>query len=302
LAFLALRTLISSWGFGAIRTNAPMIRFVSSRSSGRFAMIAYPLQSSRVKINRANEHFANFQQAVKAFSERNPNPIRTDEHFEPGIKIDRFQVRDPIPVEFSAFIGDICHNLMSALDSLAVSLVDRGGKVVLTEEVLRDTYFPISWEPGFRGERTARFFERIGSDAEKIIRGLEPYKGGKSDDLFRLWRLNVIDKHRAIVPVAADLLGVQFILPGQDGPPLPPRTYARKPRFPLKHGDELARRHFGEPEYHAHAHFILQIAFGEGQVFEGKPVFPTLEDLLDLVERTIDVFARALFSNLDSGW
>jgi hypothetical protein len=258
-------------------------------------MSVNPLFSCRVKMDRAYQHFSDFQKAIEAFSGRNPNPVITDEDTEPGIKIDRFSVKENIPPEFSAYIGDIAHNLISALDSLATSLIKFADLEPITEEVMRDTYFPISWENGFTGARIERFLKRVGPDAEQIIRAMQPYKGGKMNDLFLLWRLNVIDKHRAIVPVAADLIGVEFTFPGNDGPPLPPREGARKPRFPLKSGDELSRRVFSEPEYDAHAHFRLQIVFGEGQVFEGKPVLPTLDEMIQLVEGIIYVFSNDIF-------
>jgi hypothetical protein len=255
-----------------------------------------PLFSCRVKIDRAHQHLRDLKLAIEAFSGRNPNPIMTDEDSEPAIKIDIFSVRENIPTDFSAYIGDIAHNAVSALDSLAFALVQHGGvePLPLTEEVMRDTYFPISWKPSFPGRKFTDFFRRIGPSAEKMIHYLEPYKGGRANDLFRLWRLNNIDKHRAVVPVAADLLGVQFRLPGEIEP-LPPREAARKPRFPLKHGDELSRRAFHEPEYNANAHFMFQIAFGEGQIFEGDPVIETLEEMIQLVESVIYAFAFDIF-------
>jgi hypothetical protein len=257
-------------------------------------MNANPLLSCRVKISRAHKHFHDFQREIEKFSARNPNPIFTDENSEPAIKIDRFQIREDIPPDFSAYIGDIAHNLVSALDSLAMALVKFANRVTITEEVMRDTYFPINWESGLTDSKSQRILERVGPRAKQLILRLQPYKGGKGDCLFRLWRINVIDKHRSIVPVAANLAGVTFTLP-EGGPPLPPREGARRPMFPLKHGDELSRRAFFEPEYNANAHFTLQIAFGQGEVFEGESVPAILETFIYLVERIIDIFSRHIF-------
>ena len=254
-----------------------------------------PLHSSRTKINRANKHLADFQVLLDAFASRDPYRTVTDEHSEPAIKIFRVKIHEEIPAEFSGIIGDTVHNLMSALDSLAMSLVTHANIEPVTEEVMRETYFPIGWEPGFSGAKNARFFKRIGPAAEKIVRGLQPYKGGLHNDLFRLWRLDIIDKHRAIIPVAGDLASEAYttIVEGEqvvirDGKPV-----AR--RFPIKDGDEIARTVFHQREYYAHAHFAFQIAFAEGQIFEGDPVAPTLRQLLNLVEGVIDIFARDVF-------
>jgi hypothetical protein len=258
-------------------------------------MAVNPLLSCRVKIDRAYKHFRDFQEAVEAFSRGNPNPIITDQESEPAIKIDRFSIREPIPLEFSSYVGDIAHNLISALDSLATSLVIFAKIEPLTENIMRDIYFPISGEAGFSDVGTRRFFKLISPEAQQLIRAIEPYRGGDANDLFLLKRLNIIDKHRAIVPVAADFIGVEFTLPGNDGQALPPREGARKPRFPLKHGDELSRRVFYEPEYNAFAHFTFQIAFGEGQVFKGQPVLPTLDNIIQRVEGIIYSFANDIF-------
>jgi hypothetical protein len=260
-------------------------------------MTGNPLFSCRVKIERAYTHLYKFQDALQAFSDSNKNSIVTDEDTEPAIKIDRFYLKEGMPSEFSSFIGDIAHNLRSALDSLALKLIENGGiePLPLSEQVMSETYFPINWQPGFTSEKDAKLFARIGPDAEKIVRAIEPYKGGKGDKLFRLHRLNIIDKHRAIVPVAAAFHGVTYWLPGESPEALPPRPEAFKPKFPLKDGDELSRRGFHEAEYRANAHFSLQIAFGEGQVFEGASVLDTFYNLLELVEGTISTFATDIF-------
>lgn len=216
-----------------------------------------PLQSCRVKINRTDKHLADFQTLLDKFASRNPYLIVSDEETEPAIRIFRVRIREQIPAEFSGIIGDAVHNLMSALDALAMSLVIRAATEPITEEVMRDTYFPIHWKPGFPGERFARFFQRIGPEAEEIIRKMEPYKGGLHDNLFRLWRLDVIDKHRAIVPVAADLESETYTFVEENTPAIRNHKPVKK-RFPIKDGNEIARRAFFEPEYDTHAHFSFQ--------------------------------------------
>jgi hypothetical protein len=95
-----------------------------------------PLLSCRIKIDRAYKHLTDFELAFEDFARRNPNGIITDEHSEPGIKIDRVNLPEGIPFTFSALIGDIAHNAISALDSLATALVIRGiGRENVTEEI-----------------------------------------------------------------------------------------------------------------------------------------------------------------------
>jgi hypothetical protein len=255
-----------------------------------------PLLSCRAKVERAKKHLTDFQVELDAYSRRNPYTIITDEDSEPGVKIDRVRINEQIPTAFSGMIGDVAHNLMSTLDSLATSLVQFRGLVPVTEEVMRETYFPIHWRAdGLDDARTRQFFDRIGPDAETIIRMMEPYRGGKCGYLFDLRRLNIIDKHRAIVPVAGDLAAIFYEISDYTGPPIPPRELTDQRFFPIKDGDELSRRAFHELEYDAHAHFTFRIAFGEGQVFEGRNVAVTLRELLDSVERIVGIFAKHVF-------
>jgi hypothetical protein len=37
---------------------------------------------------------------------------------------------------------------------------------------------------------------------------------------------------------------------------------------------------------------LFEVAFGEGQIIDGQPVLPSLQQLIDFVERVTDIFAR----------
>jgi hypothetical protein len=252
-----------------------------------------PLFSCRVKIDRAHYHLMEFERAIEAFSGRNPNPIFTDEDTQPGSKLDRFTIRDHIPPDFSSFIGDIAHNLMSALDSLAVELAGRSGPI--SEQTMRQIYFPIHWEDGAARAKAERFFKLVSPDIRQLIEAVERNDRGSGRYLYWLHNINTIDKHRAIVPVAAALKRIDYTLPGEDLPPFPPPKGAFAPKFPLKNGDILAVRTFNEPEYHAHAHFALDIAFGENQVLAGQPVFDSLLQMIHAVEGTVHIVALDIF-------
>jgi hypothetical protein len=128
---------------------------------------------------------------------------------------------------------------------------------------------------------------------------MEPYKGGKGEQFFSFWRLNVIDKHRAIVPAVAGLAGIEFAFTDYVTPPSTPSNDIGGARFPLKHSDEVTRRVFHMPEFYADTHFVLHLVFGKSEVFEGEPIFSSLKQSVDLVAGTIDSFARNIFS-LDS--
>jgi hypothetical protein len=264
-------------------------------------MTVNPLFSCAVKIDRAHHHFRGLQNAIEAFSNRNPNPVITDENeFNTGRKVDRFSVRENIPSEFSAFIGDIAHNLMSALDSLAMAIAIHHAKGVSLENKMNHIYFPINWDSGWSKVKAERFFELVSSEARKLIEAVEVHARNNGDHLRSLHLLNIIDKHRSIVAVAAALGGVQFFPSGKDSEPFPPRQGAFVPAFPLKHGDILSIRIWTEPEFDARAHFAFRIAFGEDQVLARRDVMDTLEEMIYAVEGTIEIFSRDFFAL--NGW
>jgi len=82
---------------------------------------------------------------------------------------------------------------------------------------------------------------------------------------------------------------------------MPPRPMVLAPpddrKFPLKNGDILLtypRVRLPFIDY-SKFEFTFEIAFGEGQIFDGEAVIPTLTKLVDFTERVIDIFARRIF-------
>ena len=45
-------------------------------------------------------------------------------------------------------------------------------------------------------------------------------------------------------------------------------------------------------EFHDAPQFTFEAAFGEGQVVEGQPIFPTVDELVQSTERVIEIFER----------
>jgi hypothetical protein len=125
-------------------------------------------------------------------------------------------------------------------------------------------------------------------DAIDAIRALEPYKGGKGEDLWVLHRLNNIDKHRLIVTVGSSFQSVDLgayitqrmakAFPDNFPGGLPHIELFMRPAdtlFPLKTGDELF---IDAPDAEANEkmNFRFNIAVNEPGVIEGKPLLETL--------------------------
>jgi hypothetical protein len=88
------------------------------------------LRGVRIKIDRAKKHFADLDTAIRAFEARGPYRVEVnkDPH-DPSYENYYFRSNATIPDDWSAIVGDCIHNLRSALDLLAVTLVLGNGEI-----------------------------------------------------------------------------------------------------------------------------------------------------------------------------
>lgn len=249
--------------------------------------------SSHLKINRANKHFADFSAEVAVFQDQNPYRIITDEDTEPAIKIYRVDMLEAVPKHWSAFIGDIIHNTRSSLDCLATSLVIKAGHT--SNSSLEEAYFPIGPSLNSLSDNRAKGFFKFsgghGGPVEKLVRRIEPYKGGKGHALWMLNKLDILDKHRSIIPTITTLKSMSITYRGQ-----PSDLGTAAFRQPMKTGDEFFRAAFSESHFNAKPEAAFHIAFGKTGVAEGDPILPTLRQLIDFTESVIDIFDRNIFN------
>ena len=135
--------------------------------------------------NRIDDYFRS--QPVKVVVEKDPN--------SPNYNW-TLRVKHDVPLCFAAIIGDVIHNLRASLDLLATELVAKSGGNP------KDVYFPFANdEDGLDEMIKKRHIDRAGGKAIALIKSLKPYKGG--NDLLRaLHDLDIIDKHRSLIPVA----------------------------------------------------------------------------------------------------
>ena len=114
----------------------------------------------RLKLAHAATHIDLLAKVCNAYRAQVPQHVDSEPTDEAGRTAYRLYVDVPIPVEISLIVGDVLHNLRSALDTLAFALVvndDAAGRA-LTEEEERSCSFPIYDEPsGFED-----FFEKHG--------------------------------------------------------------------------------------------------------------------------------------------
>lgn len=176
-------------------------------------MALKPFDHSRLKVKRARAHIGELQNEIMAYLKRVPFYLIIEPDAN-ALKRWVVRVREEVPVEFSAIIGDVLHNLRAALDLMAVQLVR------LNNESDEDVYFPFSkTATDFDRVLQSRNMHRASAQAIALLKSLKPYPGG-NDPLRDLHDLDITDKHQALIPTS-DMIGMPQFL---GGPTLaPPR-------------------------------------------------------------------------------
>lgn len=169
----------------------------------------------RAKLNQARTHLERYEAAARQYV--------ADSHFR--FEYDRDPVRGaltvtlradaPPPMILGVIVGDVLHNLRSALDAIAWETCSRAGVPAKRE---RDVYFPITESPTGWGKTARQKLPRVAPEHRKVFRELQPwhydqmardagvdvpYSHALREPLYRLDELARLDRHRVPHPIAA---------------------------------------------------------------------------------------------------
>lgn len=196
-----------------------------------------PLDGPRAKVERAKSQLKALHRTSQALFEQHPySGVKAEFDRKAGYYNVRAQGGPPaLPDEWSVVIGEIAHDLRSAVDGLAWQLA-----LLNTPEPYDRTAFPICRvgygkrpRKGRPGKVHRTFWEKVkpakgaspqfrpvkdvsGSIDEKFwtrIETFQPYKrrnGGRRSPLFLLEELNNTDKHRLITVMTVRIDGSTF--------------------------------------------------------------------------------------------
>lgn len=154
------------------------------------------LDGVRAKLDRAHEHLTALHAETGAFVESEAHAFRGQVQKEESRYVVRLEMREAPPIRLSILVGDLVHNLRSALDHLITQLVVLNG-----EKPTNRNAFPILMEPN----PGALSQQLNGVDPEIVswIETIQPYNGGQEQKdrapLPNLRRLSNEDKHRVIL-------------------------------------------------------------------------------------------------------
>jgi hypothetical protein len=188
-----------------------------------------PASAWWAKANRAQSHLRSLDQLVAEFRATEPYTVVPQPTDTPGQTEFRLHVHKPMPPEISTTIGDVLHNLRSALDSVAYEIARRSlGRPIRTKEE-RACVFPVTETP----ERFEQFFNEAskhepariraalyGVQARAAFRSVQPFRIHEEailhgvqvtdtdeqeyrwSELYWLTQLSNLDKHRRLTLMA----------------------------------------------------------------------------------------------------
>jgi hypothetical protein len=251
------------------------------------------LASSLMKINRARKHIQDLRSEIDAFFTTKPYAIATRREAETRRLIYYLANVAETPVTISAVAGDVFQNLRSALDHLAFQLYVVGTG---SSAGARHVYFPIADDASRYKQESRRKTEGMRKEAVDALAALESYKDGNGHGLWRLHRLNNVDKHRFLIAVGSAFRSVGIDFPSfENFPEIKfPRLYLKPADrlFPLKAGSDLfVDTPDADPK---EMPFVFEIALGEPGIAEGEPLVDLLEETAIRVEKTVLSFAPHL--------
>lgn len=209
----------------------------------------------KLKIARAKRHITEFEESIPHYLAT--NSAKASATVEGNTVKWAFEYTGS-PAEWGPIVGDVIHNLRSALDLAAVECVRLNGGDD------REVYFPFAGEEASLDKMIfKRGLGRAHPSVVSFVKSLRPFKGGNA--LLRaLHDLDVQDKHHAIIPT-----GVSY-----SGPIISLWNDAGEPEISV----------VGDPNTPSQISFV----FPAGTAFAGHEVIPTLHEFVGLVDGIVD--------------
>lgn len=237
-----------------------------------------PFSSSRRKVARAKEHFADLEKRVKTFVDLKPyKEITEDDPNRPGFIVYKVRLTEPLPEAIGSVLGDLVANLRNALDNAAYAVAVASGK---TDP--KFTSFPFAGSVHQMANALGRSKD-LPNEIQSLFCGFQPYLGG--DDL--LWLLNEIcnaDKHKIVTPLGTGML------------PVLRRNVSVTEGFLSVPTDHIWDRAKNEmevltvgpgTEFQYGFQFHIFVAFQNIKLVDGKPILPVLDNLFGKIERIL---------------
>jgi hypothetical protein len=282
----------------------------------------HPLDGPRLKVERAISQIRGLRLRQEAlWKDRNHQIVRAELNPKTGYYVYRAQGQFTLSLDWGVIIGEIAHNLRSALDGTVYQLAihdQRAKGKRPSAEALRHTEFPVFLvgrtkrrqrpKPGRSGmppliphfEREGRKkIKLLSSKHQRMIERLQPYHRrsedgakGRGHPLYWLQEINTADKHRVIPIVGYRADGLTWgTWEGElaEADPFKDVIFTKRPHV-LKNGAKVGFE--AAPHVVVNPRVIALVAFAEGSVgVKNRWVVGTLQKAADTVGQIVQAFA-----------
>ena len=266
----------------------------------------HPLDGPRCKVTRARVEIDQLRSMRDVFFEHTHySAVRAEQNLKSGRYIYRIKIDGPPPaLDWGVYIGEIAHNLRSALNYLVYQLALLNGSnkpaSVARDKRLQFPVFLRSREFKVKGNNMIKLLR---PEHKARIERLQPYKRsggmllksvnlaewrGRNSPLFWLEEINNADKHR-IIQVAGVKPG-GFVISYWGERTKPPFKGVRQVFRILRDGAKFGE---ADPDVHVNTQIRAFIAFTDGcEAVRNEPVC----DLLDKIRITVSEIIESFVS------
>lgn len=254
-----------------------------------------PCETVLIKYDWAKQHIKNLESAVDRFRQANANAIGRKYDFEAGEVIFYVAYAPVVPDDLRLMLGDALHNLRSTLDHLACALVSAADPT----NDCSHTSFPI-FDTAEAYQSTSRSkVPGLRQPLYQILDAIQPYSNGLGHNLWKLHRLDIVDKHRLLLSIAAVPVA-NSRNPDIKGGLGAAASYFQQLMFagvnlaviPMEAGCELGRAPISQE--HDYVRFAFDVAINEPNILEGMPTFLFLRIVAEDIRVIVSNFAGSL--------
>lgn len=153
------------------------------------------MDSVDLKIRRAEKHYSELS---SLFQRRKPFSYFLETNCKTGERATFAKRDDDVAANAAIIIGDIIHNLRAALDHSYWQCTEKFAK---SDGERRKIQFPIiSTEKAFRESELPGLPSRVSMSFVKALESLKPYRDTGNKLLCAIHDLDVLDKHKLLIP------------------------------------------------------------------------------------------------------
>jgi hypothetical protein len=168
------------------------------------------MDSADLKIRRAEKHYAELS---SLFQRRKPFRYFLETNCKSGARSTFAKKDDDVVNDAAIIIGDIIHNLRASLDHAYWQCTEKFSK---SDGERRKIQFPIvPTEKAFRESELPGLPSRVSKSFVKALESLKPYRENGNKLLCAIHDLDVLDKHKLLIPTGNFTKITSSIIQGQ---------------------------------------------------------------------------------------